>query len=308
MPMRGSPVAVELDLAAGWPPSRAAAARRGPRSRRLSTCDGAGRLAEARGSQVSTLYPASRSDVMLSAPRTRLLSTSVSPARPPPRSHEHRRRGLAGGAVRRGNQWARITVPSNDVTSQSRDTSPALTSSAVTSPALTSSTRCRRARRPRRPSASTTVVVRRLRTDRGLSTCAEDVRRGAGSIGAAAARCRRRFGVDPVSVPTGSLDGSALCVLVESSLVQAASASAATSPTGRRRDRRWDDRSASAAMLRRHLSEVTVRRRSGQVFGVRLPTGCGTPARCASSTRRTSRSGRPPGRGAAPGSTRARRR
>src|SRR5689334_19748972 len=71
-----------------------------------------------RGSHVNTEYPASRSDLMVSAPGATALG-SASPASPHPGPMRITGAGWSAVAVGRANQWRRMRTPSNEVRSQS---------------------------------------------------------------------------------------------------------------------------------------------------------------------------------------------
>ena len=68
---------------------------------------------------MSTLYPAVRSVPILNAPRRPAASTLVSPPEPHPGPIRIVGAGVSAAADGRGNQWARMIVPSNDGMSKS---------------------------------------------------------------------------------------------------------------------------------------------------------------------------------------------
>src|ERR1700676_1267354 len=117
MPMRGTP-----DRSSSTPCWRATQLMRVETSRPsklgLSTSASPADFPNPRGSQVSTLKPPCQSAPMLNAPWMPACEVSVAPdaPHPGPISTGGRTWPPADGS---GNQWTRILVPSNDVTSTS---------------------------------------------------------------------------------------------------------------------------------------------------------------------------------------------
>ena len=117
IPRRGSPAT--SSWASGRDPTKSISCWMSrPSNSGLSICASPPDSPNPRGSQVSTLYPASSRAPIDTVPAVPRPSTSTSPAlaQPGPISTV----GAGASAPATGNQWARMTVPSKLTTSQSR--------------------------------------------------------------------------------------------------------------------------------------------------------------------------------------------